>query len=116
MLSFDYHTRQGNQRTTIEPVALTVAGWTGRDEAALHDHIEESAAIGAPHLPPFRYFTATAFLISLRRRGLKFRASFAQGHRCWCASDIMASQLKPTSDRGPRIGRVREICLCVYSS
>jgi hypothetical protein len=49
MLSFDYHTRQGNQRTTIELVALTVAGWTGRDEAALHDHIEESAAIGAPH-------------------------------------------------------------------
>jgi hypothetical protein len=49
MLSFDYHTRQGSQRTTIEPVTLTVAGWTGRDEAALHDHIEESAAIGAPH-------------------------------------------------------------------
>ena len=48
MLSFDLHTRQGKQRITFEPAALIVAGWTGRDEAALRHHIEELAAIGVP--------------------------------------------------------------------
>jgi len=48
MLSFDLHTRQGKQRVTFEPAALIVAGWTGRDEAALRHHIEELAAIGVP--------------------------------------------------------------------
>ncbi|MGB9118074.1 DUF2848 domain-containing protein [Bradyrhizobium sp.] len=48
MLSFDLHTRQGKQRVTFEPAALIVAGWTGRDAAALRHHIEELAAIGVP--------------------------------------------------------------------
>ena len=48
MLSFDLHTRQSKQRVTFEPAALIVAGWTGRDEAALRHHIEELAAIGVP--------------------------------------------------------------------
>jgi hypothetical protein len=48
MLSFDLHARQGKQRITFEPAALIVAGWTGRDEAALRHHIEELAAIGVP--------------------------------------------------------------------
>lgn len=32
----------------IAPAALTVAGWTGRDTAAVEHHIEELAAIGVP--------------------------------------------------------------------
>ena len=48
MLSFDLHARQGKQRIAFEPKALIVAGWTGRDEAALRHHIEELAAIGVP--------------------------------------------------------------------
>jgi hypothetical protein len=48
MLSFDLHTRQGKQQITLQPAALIVAGWTGRDEAALRHHIEELAAIGVP--------------------------------------------------------------------
>jgi uncharacterized protein DUF2848 len=48
MLSFDLHASQGRQRITFEPAALIVAGWTGRDEAALRHHIEELAAIGVP--------------------------------------------------------------------
>jgi hypothetical protein len=48
MLSFDLHARQGKQRITLQPAALIVAGWTGRDEAALRHHIEELAAIGVP--------------------------------------------------------------------
>lgn len=48
MLSFDLHARQGKQPVTLEPAGLIVAGWTGRDEAALRHHIEELAAIGVP--------------------------------------------------------------------
>jgi hypothetical protein len=33
---------------TVDPHTLIVAGWTGRDEAALNHHIEELAAIGVP--------------------------------------------------------------------
>src|SRR5271168_1914450 len=48
MLSFDLLAQHGKQRITFEPAALIVAGWTGRDEAALRHHIEELAAIGVP--------------------------------------------------------------------
>lgn len=48
MLSFDLHGQQGQQRISFEPAELIVAGWTGRDEAALRHHIEELAAIGVP--------------------------------------------------------------------
>ena len=50
MLSFDLHAPEGKARINVEPAALIVAGWTGRDEAALRHHIEELAAIGVP--PP----------------------------------------------------------------
>ena len=32
----------------IAPSALVVAGWTGRDSAAIEHHIEELAALGVP--------------------------------------------------------------------
>jgi hypothetical protein len=48
MLSFDLHDRQGATQVSLAPSALIVAGWTGRDEAALRHHIEELAAIGVP--------------------------------------------------------------------
>src|SRR3954451_14217327 len=48
MLSFDLHERHGKQPITVQPAALIVAGWTGRDEAALRHHIEELAALGVP--------------------------------------------------------------------
>jgi len=48
MLSFTLHTGQGSERIDLAPAALIVAGWTGRDEAALRHHIEELAAIGVP--------------------------------------------------------------------
>ena len=48
MLTFHVHTLHGNRQLTIEPAALIVAGWTGRDETALRHHIEELAAIGVP--------------------------------------------------------------------
>jgi hypothetical protein len=48
MLNFDLHAGQGIQPVSLQPSALIVAGWTGRDEAALRHHIEELAAIGVP--------------------------------------------------------------------
>lgn len=48
MLAFERHSTSGSNRVDIEPEALIVAGWTGRDEAALRHHIEELAAIGVP--------------------------------------------------------------------
>ena len=48
MLHFDLDDLRGKARISVEPAALIVAGWTGRDEAALRHHIEELAAIGVP--------------------------------------------------------------------
>ena len=48
MLVFERQSRRGSDRIEFEPEALIVAGWTGRDEAALRHHIEELAAIGVP--------------------------------------------------------------------
>jgi hypothetical protein len=48
MLAFTRHFTDKTDRVTVEPAALIVAGWTGRDEAALRHHIEELAAIGVP--------------------------------------------------------------------
>src|SRR2546430_10159343 len=48
MLTFIRHFKDRTDQVTIKPEALIVAGWTGRDEAALQHHIEELAAIGVP--------------------------------------------------------------------
>jgi hypothetical protein len=48
MLTFTRHFAGKTDKVTVEPAALVVAGWTGRDEAALRHHIEELAAIGVP--------------------------------------------------------------------
>jgi hypothetical protein len=48
MLAFTRHFKDGADQITVTPQALIVAGWTGRDEAALRHHIEELAAIGVP--------------------------------------------------------------------
>ena len=41
----------------FQPTELVIAGWTGRDEAALRKHIEELAAIGVkpPKTTPIFY-------------------------------------------------------------
>jgi hypothetical protein len=48
MLTFTRYAGGKSDQITVTPDALIVAGWTGRDEAALHHHIEELAAIGVP--------------------------------------------------------------------
>src|SRR5215471_13112041 len=48
MLSFERAIDGGAGRVETAIHTLVVAGWTGRDEAALRHHIEELAAIGVP--------------------------------------------------------------------
>lgn len=48
MLTFTRHFIDRADRINVDPTTLIVAGWTGRDEAALRHHIEELAAIGVP--------------------------------------------------------------------
>src|SRR3954451_21924362 len=48
MLTFTRYAGDTTDEITMTPEALIVAGWTGRDEAALNHHIEELAAIGVP--------------------------------------------------------------------
>jgi Protein of unknown function (DUF2848) len=48
MLTFTRYHGGTTDQITLEPEMLIVAGWTGRDEAALRHHIEELAAIGVP--------------------------------------------------------------------
>jgi hypothetical protein len=48
MLTFERQSAAGIDRIGVEVRDLIVAGWTGRDEAALRHHAEELAAIGVP--------------------------------------------------------------------
>jgi uncharacterized protein DUF2848 len=50
MLTFTRTWSGGSDTVTVAPHTLVLAGWAGRDEAALRHHIDELAAIGVP--PP----------------------------------------------------------------
>ena len=50
MLSFTRHAGHRADHISFTPETLVIAGWAGRDEAAIQHHIEELAAIGVP--PP----------------------------------------------------------------
>ncbi|MGL5363625.1 MAG: DUF2848 domain-containing protein [Bosea sp. (in: a-proteobacteria)] len=47
-LSFTCHDVKGSREVDVTIDTLVIAGWAGRDEAALRHHIEELAAIGVP--------------------------------------------------------------------
>ncbi|MFO1328468.1 MAG: DUF2848 domain-containing protein [Rubrivivax sp.] len=60
-LSFDIG---GGARLDVSPVRLVIAGWTGRDAAAIEHHIEELAALGVPRpsTVPLYYRMAASLL------------------------------------------------------
>jgi Protein of unknown function (DUF2848) len=64
MLSFTCQSRTGIEQRAIAVRDLVIAGWTGRDEAAMRRHIEELAAIGVPRpsATPVFYRVAAANL------------------------------------------------------
>jgi len=69
MLAFERLSSRGIDRVELLPKILIVAGWTGRDEKALHHHIEELAAIGVPRpsAVPVFYRISTANLTQTGR-------------------------------------------------
>lgn len=48
LLSFSLHTSGAARRLDVEINQFVIAGWAGRDAAAIEHHIEELAAIGVP--------------------------------------------------------------------
>jgi Protein of unknown function (DUF2848) len=48
MPKFERHSAHGADRIAFAPDALIMAGWTGRDRAAVDHHIAELAALGVP--------------------------------------------------------------------
>lgn len=64
MLRFTRHGKNGVDTITVEIENLIVAGWTGRDEAALHHHIDELKALGVtpPSEIPLFYRMGTRLL------------------------------------------------------
>src|SRR3954466_13134777 len=59
-LSFEGHAKGGVEEVAVEVHDLVIAGWTGRDVAALNHHIEELKAIGVqtPSRVPIYYRAA----------------------------------------------------------
>ena len=56
-LEFDGAAKGGVEKVAVEIDELVIAGWTGRDVAALNHHIEELKAIGVQ--PPSRRCRST---------------------------------------------------------
>lgn len=56
--------QMGTEVLEVEPRQLVIAGWTGRDRAAIDHHIEELAAIGVPRPSsvPLYYRVAASLL------------------------------------------------------
>jgi len=63
-LSFEGHAKGGVETVVVEIEHLVIAGWTGRDIAALNHHIEELKAIGVapPSQVPIYYRASAAML------------------------------------------------------
>src|SRR6201986_3166078 len=63
-LAFEGHAKGGVEKVTVEIEKLVIAGWTGRDVAALNHRIEELKAIGVspPSQVPIYYRVSAALL------------------------------------------------------
>lgn len=65
VLAFEGHAKGGIEKVALDVEQLVIAGWTGRDVAALNHHIEELKAIGVQ--PPSRlpiYYRVGAELLT----------------------------------------------------
>lgn len=69
MLHFERLAGQKRDRIAVSIDALVIAGWAGRDQAAIEHHIEELAAIGVPRPSsvPVYYRVAAATLTQAER-------------------------------------------------
>lgn len=69
MLKFERISTTGSDRIAVEIDNLIIAGWAGRDAAAIEHHIEELAALGVPRpsTTPVYYRVAAANLTQAER-------------------------------------------------
>jgi hypothetical protein len=69
MLTFERISEAGQDRIAVAIDNLIIAGWAGRDAAAIEHHIEELAALGIPRpsTTPVYYRVAAANLIQAER-------------------------------------------------
>ena len=69
MLTFERISAAGSDRIAVEIDNLIIAGWAGRDAAAIEHHIEELAALGIPRpsTTPVYYRVAAANLSQAER-------------------------------------------------
>src|SRR5256885_9695 len=69
MLTFDRVSTTRQDRIAVEIDHLIIAGWAGRDAAAIEHHIEELAALGIPRpsTTPVYYRIAAATLTQAER-------------------------------------------------
>ena len=69
MLTFERISKTGRDRIGVEIEHLIIAGWAGRDAAAIEHHIEELAALGIPRpsTTPVYYRVAAATLTQAER-------------------------------------------------
>jgi hypothetical protein len=69
MLTFERISKTGRDRIAVEIEHLIIAGWAGRDAAAIEHHIEELAALGIPRpsTTPVYYRVAAATLTQAER-------------------------------------------------
>jgi hypothetical protein len=60
-LQFDRIARDRNDRVGVEIDSVIIAGWAGRNSAAIEHHIEELAGLGIPRpsTTPLYYRVAT---------------------------------------------------------
>jgi hypothetical protein len=65
ILEFDFVQKSGSRRRQVTIRKAVVGGWTGRDKAALHHHIEELAKIGVkpPATTPLFYRVGVSRLV-----------------------------------------------------
>lgn len=64
-LEFDFVQKSGSERRQVVIRKAVIGGWTGRDKAALHHHIEELAKIGvkAPATTPLFYRVSVSRIV-----------------------------------------------------
>ncbi|MFT4101241.1 MAG: DUF2848 domain-containing protein [Burkholderiaceae bacterium] len=69
MLTFERISKTGRDRISVEIENLIIAGWAGRDAAAIEHHIEELAALGIPRpsTTPVYYRVSAAILTQAER-------------------------------------------------
>ncbi|HMO29231.1 DUF2848 domain-containing protein [Enterovirga sp.] len=69
MLTFERISKTGRDRISVEIENLIIAGWAGRDAAAIEHHIEELAALGIPRpsTTPVYYRVSAATLTQAER-------------------------------------------------